>query len=407
MNAHKMIFAIRMILGLVVVALPQAAGTAWEALPLPDGALEQDTTQPANYGDATRPMLATDGSGRLYVSNGMKLHIGSRGGSTWTTLVKPHPSSVFRNRALAAGGTGTVQWGGWHSRDGGYTWDSTDGEWATAFSVLADGAILQGHHYDGIQLLNDAGAWKRVHSGSTYGFITRFVTNDTRVVLALPSYDALKCSLDSGKTWNWGRQAWPWEYNVTGRNIRALDFENALGSSILIAQKKNPDGSGNRLLRLAVFYPVLDSTTWAGAVLPDSAITALHVDGDGKVWLGTQGQGVWSAVKGGRIFSPCNEGLVNLYVTDLVAGQDGELFVMTRDGIYRPRQAATVIRLAPAKQLPQNPAGVSLHLPGYSRGLPPLLMRSPAQRNVLIDGRTVRSMNRTLNEAPILPTDNP
>lgn len=389
MEIRRMVLAAALVSGLGAAASGQGAGAGWEKMAIPDGSIWQDATWPPVPGESKGPVLAADRGGRLYVNNGPKLHIGSRGGSSWTTLVKSYTASVDPRRALAAGETGTVQWGEWRSRDGGATWDSTEWSYATAFGILADGAMLHGLHYDGIERSEGAGGRERVHSGRTYGYITRFAVGNAQVVVASPSYDALMCSIDSGRTWDWGSRAWPAKYNLTGRTVRALDFENSMGSSILIAVKKNPDGTGNRLLRLTVFYPVLDSISWNGAVLPDSAITALHVGGDGSVWLGTSGQGVWTAASGSRIFTPGNGGLDDMHVSSLAATSDGRVFALTRDGVYRARYAATGLRPTRPSRSLRPPASVSLHIPGHPGILPVPPDRASASLRVLADGRAV------------------
>lgn len=386
MKRHTLILAASLTTG--VGAGPGAAAHAqepdWEKLELPDGSLWSDTTRPADVPGAARaPGLAVDGGGRVYVNNGPKLHIGSRDGTVWTTVTKPLDPAEDPGRALAAGGRTAVQWGEWRSLDGGATWDSTEPPRVPAYGILGDGTRLRALPYDRIERAEASGGWEGVHLGRTYGHITQFAALGN-LVMALPLADTLLCSLNAGKTWNWGRN-WPRGSELTGRTIRALDFGTRSGTPLLIAARKRADGTGNLLLRLHVYFIALD--TLGGAVLPDSAITALRVRGDGSVWLGTRGQGVWTAAAGSLAFAARNGGLGNLEVTAMASDPGGGLFVLTRDGVYRARTATTASPLPRARRAPPPAAGAALRFPGLPDRLQPFPGRGQARLRVLADGR--------------------
>jgi hypothetical protein len=165
-----------------------------------------------------------------------------------------------------------------------------------------------------------------------------------------------------------------------------------MSTPLLLAVRKNGDGTGNRLVRLHVYYTALD--TLEDAVLPDSAITALHVGGDGSIWLGTGGQGVWTAAAGSRTFAARNGGLGSLHVSSLAAASDGTLFVRTREGVYRARDAATGLLPLRAARPQRPPSGTALHVAGFPGMLPPAPGRAPARLRVLADGRRVSAPDR-------------
>ena len=369
----------------------------WERLAIPDATAWQDwSTTSEAPGAATGPLLAVDGGGRIYVNNGPKLHIGYQGGNTWTTLAKP-PEDPLANpwRPLAAGALATVRWGEWRSRDGGATWDSTAEERPYAFGVLKDGSTLRSRPATVIERsAGGVGDWDLRHAGMPNEHVSRFVVGEAGAVFALPQADTLLCSIDSGKTWDWGRRAWPMGTELSGRTIRALDFGSRMGTPLLIAARRNGDGTGNLLLRLHVFYTSLD--TLDEAILPDSAITALHLGGDGTIWLGTNGQGVWKAGPGSLHFTACNEGLGDMHAASLATTADGRLFVLTRDGVYRARYEAVATHPVRPSLVSRPPggrgAGIALILPGLPGSRQPFIGGAQVPRlRVLADGRMVGS----------------
>ena len=188
-----------LVLGPATTASGQMAGLEWEKLAIPDGIFWPDSLrEPGTPGKYTSNPLATDLGGRLYFNNGAKLHIGTFGGTAWTTVAKPQTPTLYSPLPLAAGAQATVQWGEWLSRDGGATWDSTD-KWndLRSFGILADGSRLLGKGYDYIERFStDSDRWVRVHAGRTYGYITRFAA-EAKAKPFSPSRSLTSCSAAS------------------------------------------------------------------------------------------------------------------------------------------------------------------------------------------------------------------
>lgn len=376
-----------LMMGLALLAQGQPA--RWERVTIPDGAIWQDPdwATGADLHTPKAPVLASDRGGRLYFSNGPRVHSGSEGGTRWKTLVKDDAPPGFPRRPLASGGESTVMWGAFRSRDGGSTWDSSAmNSWTSALAVLGDGTRLLGTSYDAIERSpSSTTAWNRVHFGNTFGHIREFAVGGSGFVFALPAYDGLLQSRDSGKSWE------EWSHSLhkpllNGRNIRAMEMGNASGTPLWMAMKREGSEQGNWLVRLHVFFPGIDTVR---GDLPDSAITALQSTRDGALWLGTRGQGVFVSRDQGSTFTAMNEGLGSLYVQSIEATSDQRLFALTRDGLFRlgaPTGLDRRTHLAP------RPAGsrAHLHLPGlHGRTVPSGGGPSQARHSVLADGRVV------------------
>lgn len=372
--------------GLVLLPALPGRGQApnWEKIALPDGAIYPNPAwdEPDKIHPTQRAYLAADRAGRMYFSNGPKLHIGS--GTHWRTVTHSQRLSPHsQQRPLAAGSQGTVLWGKGCSRDGGMTWDTLAVQQETfAYGVFEDGAGLLGQSYDVIKRSEGCSdAWTYVHHGRTYGSIRQFAVARS-AAFALPDSDRMLVSLSSGQTWK------EWEFrnhHLTGETVRAMRFQNPpLGTPLFVALNK-PDGKPNTLLRLHVFYTGLD--TLKGA-LPDSAITSLWFDPEGGLWVGTRGQGIHVSRGKDLAFTAVNTGLGSLYVEALESASDGTLYAATRDGLYRARDGVSGIRsMQPA--LPDLPPLSRSRARLYLPGLPAPLQGGPpkARLSVLADGR--------------------
>lgn len=78
----------------------------------------------------------------------------------------------------------------------------------------------------------------------------------------------------------------------------------------------------------------------------------------------------------------------------LAATSDGRLFALTRDGVYRARNAGTGLRPPRPGRSPRPSAGVALHIPGLPGILPASPGRMPVRLRVLADGRAVSGADR-------------
>ena len=99
--------ALCLLLVLGSVAMGQAE--SWERVDIPEGTNWQDSGwSTSTFPGRSTAFLAADAGGRLYVSNGLKLHIGSQGGSAWKTRTQTaHSVPGNARHALAAGGEGS------------------------------------------------------------------------------------------------------------------------------------------------------------------------------------------------------------------------------------------------------------------------------------------------------------
>ena len=329
-------------------------------------------------------ILGTDKSGRLYVSNGTDLHIGSQAGSQWSKheRLPTGISGLDHSRPLAVGGTGTVLWGGWVSQDAGATWSGGNSVYTLAYGVHATGPVFAGSGNDGIErgTLGSSLAWTHAHSGNTFGTIKQFEMGESGYIFAVPEYGPALISTDTGRKWS--------EWRVSGLNngldggsIRTLAVDHRSGTPAWVAEERPNNAKGNLLIRMHIFFPAVD--TIRAATLPDSAITALLVGSDGTLWVGTRGQGLWMSTDNGQTFTPSNSGLGGFFVESIAETSDKRLFVLTREGLYRLRTTGASLRpLLSRTFLRGNKA--SLHLPGITPYRP---ASGSARISVLADGR--------------------
>lgn len=375
------------IAGVTLMALAATAGAqapAWEKVLVPDGGVWEDPDWNAGgFGWGPKEILAVDRSGRIYVSNGPKLHVAQRGGNSWQTLYKPRGTSDSQQkRPLGAGAEGTVMWGEWLSKDGGVTWDTlgrAGGYYATC--IYKDGSALFATGLDGIE--RSAPPWKTwqyVHRGETFGHIESFHYTENGPILAMPSVAGLLQSMDSGKTWN-GWKAGDRGRELNSYTVRTLDFEGTSGTPALMLVAKDDERKGNLLVRMHVVFPQLDTLK---TVLPDSPATALQVTKDGAIWIAIRGQGVLVSRDKGRTFTAQNQGLGNLFVEALEMTSDGDLYAFTRGGIYRIRNSTAV---APRFAAPGSASRSRFVL--TLGGLPPALQPhgTTAAMRIQADGR--------------------
>jgi hypothetical protein len=383
---------------LSVATATSAQEAAWEKVDLGGDTLWQDPDWSSGYGTrySRKPSrLAADDQGRVYLSNGPNLLIGTELGNTWSKVAGDFDTVQWREFPVAAAGNGLVLWagrfamsGGAISRNGGATWENAQiREYASSLALFKDGTRFVGGSHDYIErAAPGSSVWTNAHRGRTYGKIHQFAVSEGPCMLALPMYAALLISRDSGKTWNSWRDTGIVPHLYDGR-VQTMALDRRSGNSLWMAVRRSNQGPANALIRS---YNGLTTSDTLENLKPDSSITAMIATGDGSLWVGTAGQGVWVLRSPAEEFARADEGIEDPWVEALVEASDGSLFALTRSGLYRQKSGPTVLRPR-ASPIAAAPARAILHVTGPTQ--PPWKPLPAGRRNAIpairADGRIV------------------
>ncbi|MBC7237018.1 MAG: AAA family ATPase, partial [Chloroflexi bacterium] len=271
----------------------------------------------------------------------------------------------------------------YHSDDGGRSWapmSALGGEpVSTVYVLAADPRII---------LTNPglANVWRSMDGGHTWAPLAPL--GDGSLVLALATHpynpqwiyvgteDGFYLSLDGGKTWTLSNQG------LLGRDVRALVDVPGTRDELYAATRRGvyhtSDGGKNWEERSAgleerdILLLALDrsapsrlyAATWGGRLyatedggqhwaprptppLRGAQMTVLLVAARpgrreaSTLWLGSEGQGVWRSIDGGRIWASASQGLADLRVGAMAEASEA-LFLGAGQDVYRWSESANL-----------------------------------------------------------------
>ena len=280
--------------------------------------------------------LLLDAEGRLWAAlwglwgEGGNVYMSADGGVTWSERGAGLPQrQVYR---LAVGGGrlfAATRQGVYGSDDAGATWrhlTATHPEIQKVSSLLIDGSTVL------------AGTWRRTYKSDDGGASWRGVFGGM-------SLDTEVFSLQSGRA---AGEVWAstcgWVYRSTNGGESWRRYQRGLEERRTQAVRVLP---GGRLLAgtVAGLYVSDDGgVSWTRHTSPELVIAAIahHPKQAQRVYLGTEGSGVWVSEDGGDSFRPSNYGLTAARVADLEPLASGEVLAAVRhagpdSGIFSSR----------------------------------------------------------------------
>jgi len=298
------------------VFLSTDGGEQWRAagpyLPFPGWVVSALAFDPNHPGRLWAGLRGVWGDGLVSVSDDL--------GATWLPRVGDLPDLPIYSLALVPGTKGRVYAGTldgvWGTEDGGETWTKLSG----AIPEMAKVASL---HVPGDEPGTViAGTWRRAYKsddgGRTWRGVFEGMYLDSEVFelaetarpgeLWAPTCNWVYQSLDGGESWR--------------RFVNGLDERRVTSFQAL------PWG---RLLSgtVAGLYTSDDGgKSWKRTTTPELSVAALahHPARPARVFLGTEGSGVWVSHDGGDTVRPSSVGMTNLRASD-VAAAGGEILL--------------------------------------------------------------------------------
>jgi hypothetical protein len=326
-----------------LLAIPARAG--WNALPSPR--IPATTTFRDWRGMETSRFLAGD-SGELYLYVGDTLYRGRERGAEWEAIIDcPYADRERIYTPLL------ITRGDWLICNGKFT-TNRGADWAEnppqlygmIWLTLVPGNRFLGSRYYGTSLFlsADTGANFEAVGGMRDWYQQFAEAGDFRYLVAGRTADMLY-SPDGGHTWNPLVEAVGDSVAAVRAFALAADPHRAEGTAYALSDPEGPT-------RLSVIRwqesSIRVKTRPAGPGFPDSAVTCFRAAPMGagtRLWVGTWGQGLFSSDDAGVSWRQSNEGLGDLHVGGLaVSGED--VFVMTREGLYRETSPTGVRRVA-------------------------------------------------------------
>ncbi len=192
-----------------------------------------------------------------------------------------------------------------------------------AATYTSRGFILVGVEAEGIYRTTDKGrSWKQVNNGLTNGYmLSLFCAQQSREVYAGTYFGGVYKSTDNGATWK-----------NAGLRTRPILAVAANAQYIFAATTPNPHAAIKKpeLLRSddggqswSAFSPDF------GSVLP----TSIAVGKLNRVFLGTNGRGVYFSTNNGENWESRNEGLSDPVVNAIQLSGDGTVWIATPSGV--------------------------------------------------------------------------
>jgi photosystem II stability/assembly factor-like uncharacterized protein len=306
--------------------------------------------------------LLLDPEGRLWAAlwglwgTGGNVYMSADGGITWAERAEGLPGTqVYR---LAAGNGrlfAATRRGVYGSDDDGTNWVHLTGahpEIEKVSSLLVDGATVL------------AGTWRRAYKsedgGTSWRGVFAGMVLDSEVFSLQPGPSA-------GEVW---ASTCGWVYRSLDHGVSWRRYQQGMDERRTQAIRVLPNG---RLLAgtVAGLYVSDDGgASWSRRTTPELVVaTIAHTaNRPRRVYLGTEGSGVWVSDDGGDSFRPSNQGLTAARVADLVPLASGELLAAVRhagpdSGVFSSRDGGlsftgpgsempTVVQLAAAADRP-------------------------------------------------------
>ena len=284
------------------------------------------TWEPAKSGPAFPGFYVTGlvadpaASGRLWASlagelgGGLLVH-SDDGGASWTTLLRAATVVPTRALALAPGQPQEIAVGGDDgvrlSSDGGRTWTRT-GEGVDGLKQVeslafdpADRRVLYAGTWRQAFRTRDGGAtWSRIAEGMVLDatvYAWDFDAADTRDVW-VSTCGWVYRSRDGGDRWTRYTSGFT---NRRSHSVRRDPTRPGVVYAATVGGLHRSDDGG---------------ATWARVSRESLVVTALEVDRKtGRLYVGTEGEGVFTSDDGGRTLVPGSRGLTEARVAELVA----------------------------------------------------------------------------------------
>lgn len=193
-----------------------------------------------------------------------------------------------------------------------------------------------------------AGTWRRAYRSDDAGRSWRGVFDG--MVLDTELFSVHANPRQPGEVW---ASTCGWVYRSTDFGGRWTRFERGLD------ERRTPSFAvlfDGRLLAgtVAGLYSSDDhGRTWSRRTPPSLSVLAIasHPARPGRVWIGTEGAGVWVSDDGGTSFHPSSRGITNLRVTALARWRDEVLAAVVHagpgSGVYRSRDGGLSFAPAP------------------------------------------------------------
>jgi photosystem II stability/assembly factor-like uncharacterized protein len=286
-------------------------GASWEPL-------RQGPAFPGHY--VTALVADSTARGRLWAAlvgdlGGSVLARSDDGGRSWTPLLSSERAVLSRALALAAGTPGRIAIGGDDgvrvSADGGRTWART-GEGVPGLQQVeslaydpADARTLYAGTWRQAFRTRDGGAsWMRIAEG---------------MVLDATVYSWDFDPADSHDVWV---STCGWVYRSRDGGDRWTRFTSGFTNRRSHAVRRDPARPGVVYAATVAGLHRSDDggATWARVSRESLVVTALEVDRrTGRLFVGTEGEGVFYSDDGGRTLQPGSQGLTESRVSEIVA----------------------------------------------------------------------------------------
>ena len=266
------------------------------------------------------------------------------GGSNWFSPVKRSGDPPARVIATIGPNVFVFTQGGriLRSDDQGKNWNVIETEGfrqtqPTSLLALREGILLMGESSDGIYRSTDgAQYWRLSNIGLIYPYVT-VLECGAKLILAGTWGGALYCSTDDGTNWSQASPEWGTVISVK------MDSKGFMYAIVGIYQKQQFFRSDDK------------GKTWSSlkSGLPKEVpLTTLAIDQDRRLFLGTNGSGIYSSDDRGETWQERNIGLSEKRITCVLPSGSKHIFASTHRGVYRSSDRGNTWELIYDRDIP-------------------------------------------------------